>query len=343
MGRGADDESSHTLLVAWLQGVLVFAMGYGIAPEELTRRANIPLAELVDRDRRVPRSWGTEITRALKELLPDLALGIETGLFWSLDRIGYLGELVRHSSSIREALEKSLRVLPLIDTSILDEMPYVRTAGSEVALVMSYGKQEFWEEWVESLAFSSVQQVRALTEEPIVPLRACFTYDRESLRSRYEEHFRCPVHFSSSENAVYFERELLDRSIKGAKPELSANLAQYADRALLELGEADLIGRVRRALSAELERGELSSERVARSLSMSTRTLQRKLEAAGTSFRALADAARHEAALKLLRKSELAVYEVALTLGYRDVSSFVHAFRRWTGQTPSAYRKQPEN
>jgi hypothetical protein len=65
----------------------VFAQCYA-APEGLPT----PFLDVLDGDRRVSRRWAIDIPTALKELLPDVALGTD-GLFWGIDRIGYLGEL----------------------------------------------------------------------------------------------------------------------------------------------------------------------------------------------------------------------------------------------------------
>jgi AraC-like DNA-binding protein len=50
------------------------------------------------------------------------------------------------------------------------------------------------------------------------------------------------------------------------------------------------------------------------------------------------DEERHARALVLLRSSGLSVKDVAQRLGYSDVANFMRAFKRWTGQTPGAFR-----
>ena len=71
---------------------------------------------------------------------------------------------------------------------------------------------------------------------------------------------------------------------------------------------------------------------------MGPRTLQRRLRDEGTSFAKVRDSMRREMAVKLLRKQDLAVYEVAFLLGYSEPSTFYRAFRRWTGIAPLQYR-----
>lgn len=80
------------------------------------------------------------------------------------------------------------------------------------------------------------------------------------------------------------------------------------------------------------------AERVAAAMRMSRRTLSRKLELEGTSFIAVADTVRRETALAYVLDRRLALTEVAFLLGFSHVESFHRAFKRWTGETPIAYR-----
>lgn len=80
-------------------------------------------------------------------------------------------------------------------------------------------------------------------------------------------------------------------------------------------------------------------ETVARELAVSPRTLRRKLAEEGTHFQALVDMFRQNQARQLLLTSNESVEQLAVRLGYGDASSFVHAFKRWTGKTPGQFRR----
>jgi AraC-like DNA-binding protein len=69
------------------------------------------------------------------------------------------------------------------------------------------------------------------------------------------------------------------------------------------------------------------------------RTLNRRLRAQGTTFKALVDETRYEVARQLLRDTRIPVAQVAAALDYSDPASFDRAFRRWSGTTPSAWRE----
>ena len=60
--------------------------------------------------------------------------------------------------------------------------------------------------------------------------------------------------------------------------------------------------------------------------------------AAGTTFEEVLSSLRHELSARYLRDTELSISEIALALGFSGASSFVRAFRRWTGSSPSEVR-----
>ena len=83
-------------------------------------------------------------------------------------------------------------------------------------------------------------------------------------------------------------------------------------------------------------RAELST--VARQLGMSSRTLSRKLREEGVTYAEILDRLRSALAKRYLSDRELPVTQIAWLLGYQEVSSFTHAFKRWTGTTPREFR-----
>ncbi|WP_338089162.1 helix-turn-helix transcriptional regulator [Nannocystis pusilla] len=85
--------------------------------------------------------------------------------------------------------------------------------------------------------------------------------------------------------------------------------------------------------------GDALAESVARALGTSERTMQRRLRQAGTSFRDVVDDVRREAALAQLGRRDATVTDIAFMLGFSDLSAFSRAFRRWTGASPSEYRR----
>jgi AraC-like DNA-binding protein len=99
-----------------------------------------------------------------------------------------------------------------------------------------------------------------------------------------------------------------------------------------------ITGDLRRVLRTELLRGTCSANTVARFFSMHRRTLHRHLRMEGFAFRQVADEIRFEIACELLENTYMALSQVAAALQYSELSAFTRAFRRWSGQSPSAWR-----
>jgi AraC-like DNA-binding protein len=99
-----------------------------------------------------------------------------------------------------------------------------------------------------------------------------------------------------------------------------------------------IVRELRHALRARVIGGRCSADEVAGALSVHRRTLNRCLQREGTTFRAVLDGVRFEAARDLLRDASREIEDVARALGYAEPSAFTRAFRRWAGVPPSRWR-----
>lgn len=115
--------------------------------------------------------------------------------------------------------------------------------------------------------------------------------------------------------------------------------AKGADLAQDPLNDRDWSAYVQRLAYRLLLQGECSQLRVAAALGISSRTLVRKLGISGVSFQQLLEGVRFSASRTLLRETNLAFAEIATALGYNEASSFTRAFQRWSGMSPSSWRK----
>ncbi|MCY1368579.1 HTH-type transcriptional activator RhaR [compost metagenome] len=100
----------------------------------------------------------------------------------------------------------------------------------------------------------------------------------------------------------------------------------------------DVLDQIRQHLAGNL-REACDLDSVARQLHRSERTLRRHLQRLNTSFQRLLDEVRYDKARQLLIQTDLPIYLIAEQLGYSETASFRHAFQRWSGQSPSLYRR----
>jgi AraC-like DNA-binding protein len=100
-----------------------------------------------------------------------------------------------------------------------------------------------------------------------------------------------------------------------------------------------LVETVERLIAERLTKGEAGLDAAATELGMSSRSLSRKLAELGTSFNAIVASLRKDLAHRYLQENNLSLTEIAFLLGYTEISTFSHAFRRWTGKSPVAFRR----
>jgi AraC-like DNA-binding protein len=87
--------------------------------------------------------------------------------------------------------------------------------------------------------------------------------------------------------------------------------------------------------------GEPRLDDMARDLMIGPRSLERRLSAEGTTFSGVLDGLRRGLAVQYVDNSELDLLQISWLLGYESVASFGHAFRRWTGVSPTRARLHP--
>ncbi len=146
------------------------------------------------------------------------------------------------------------------------------------------------------------------------------------------------IEFGRTSNGLSFNLATLQTPLPAADPALNAVLREHANRLLGEVDPEGIHERTRRAILARLPQGEVSLAAVAKTLHLTERTLQRRLTEDGVPFASMVTELRGELARRYLLEEGLPVTEVAERLGYRDAPAFVRAFKRWTGQTPAAWR-----
>jgi AraC-like DNA-binding protein len=120
---------------------------------------------------------------------------------------------------------------------------------------------------------------------------------------------------------------------------------EHAEKYLRSLGnrqesEDALVDQLRRMLADLMACGEANADAVSRHLRVSRRTLQRRLKAEKTSFQKVLNEVRADLAVRYLSDKRLKSLEVAMLLGYSNLSSFTTAFKSWYDMPPAVYRQK---
>jgi AraC-like DNA-binding protein len=171
-----------------------------------------------------------------------------------------------------------------------------------------------------------------------VPAHACFACEEPVHAALLAELLECPLSFGQPENTLSYPAAWLSRAPQLANPITAAHVSSQCVRLLEEFKwDAGLTRRVYQELTRTP--GQFPDiEVVAETLGMTSRTLRRKLVSEGTSFTDLLANIRKALAIDYLSTTRLTIDDIAAAIGFSDAVSFRHAFKRWTGKSPGAYR-----
>ena len=193
------------------------------------------------------------------------------------------------------------------------------------------------------IEFSFVTFIRAcreITKRRLTANHVRFVH-RRNLTSEMSSFFGGDVEFGADVDQVTFSRSILDTAVVSADPYLNKLLIkQYEDvLAHRKLNRNAFALTVENAIVPLLPHGKANETDVARKLGMGQRTLVRRLASEGLTFVGMLKELRLDLAKRDLADQDLSISKIAWLLGYQDVSSFTHAFKRWTGNTPRAIRQ----
>ena len=178
---------------------------------------------------------------------------------------------------------------------------------------------------------------KEMTGEPIVPTACEFAFSRPSYADRYTEVYGKNVSFDCERNCIHVPRAFFETPIHSANAYLKRMLEERALQTFQQLDIAgELSGKVRQRIQLDLHQG-MRIDNVCEALHVSRPTLYRRLKREGTSFTQLVEAVRKDMAYKQIQQG-LPVAVVSDGLGFKDVSTFHRAFRRWFKQSPGECR-----
>ncbi len=320
------------------RGMLVGFQRLGLAPARLCAPAGVSLSELMDPAARVPSTAFWALWREAERLSGDPSLGLHLAQTVPVAAAaGMIGQLVAVSETGLEAIRHLARYQKLIadrmDVAIHEDESTLsielRLADVDDAL----GRQVY-----ESCLVGILRILREAIIADLSPLRVSFRHAPPPDVAPYERFFRCPVEFRASSHRLRLPLASLRQPMIAAQPRAQSRLQDLLESELRTLAPEFTVA-VAEQIRAALEEHERPTQAsVARRLGIGRRTLQRRLRAEGSSFRRIVDREHRNLALGLLGRPGCRVIDVAQAAGFDDATSFAKAFRRWTGESPTAYR-----
>jgi AraC-like DNA-binding protein len=264
--------------------------------------------------------------------------GLLVGERASPSSLGIAGFMLRSAPDVGAALRALVRHLDLHDQG---GVPTLVTGGS--VTLLGYAIYQPGVEAAEQIYDLSMAVacniMRVLCGASWSPTEVLLSRRPPRDSAPYRRFFRAPLRFGQDQSAMVFPTPWLDHRLPTADPHLHRHLEREArERHAQE--DANLVGALRRLLRQCLATQECSITDVAKQLDMHERTLNRRLQAEGTTFRRELEEIRYGMARRFLTESAAPLAEIATALGYADASAFSRAFKRWSKITPAQWRSR---
>ncbi|MEQ1439163.1 AraC family transcriptional regulator [Fontimonas sp. SYSU GA230001] len=316
-----------------------FATARGVEPADSLRDSGITPAMLEQPRTEIGAEQELAVVRNIVRRIGHLpGLGLDAGLRYHLSTYGIWGFAVLTSPTYRSAAEIALRYLDLTYAFVHFRL---ETRGGDLALILDDGSiPEDVRQFLFERDFAAWSN--AVHELGGVPVAAVqFRFARPAYAARFAE--LCggvAPRFDAAENVILHHASDVDAPMLQADPNVwRLCLAQCRQLLDARRTRSGVSGKVRDILlrgSSEMP----DIRTVAAALHVAPRSLRRHLEQEGTSFRELLDEVRLTLAEEMLGTGRIKLDEIALRLGYAEAASFTHAFKRWKGVSPAAYRRQ---
>jgi len=328
-----------TMSVLPIRALLDAAATLGIETGRALAEANVERSRIDDDLGRITYPEVYAVVRALEVQGGDTSVALATAE--RAMHLGLIETLVTTCPTLRDASRLTTEMMRLIaDGTTLSLREAPRESVYELTPHLGHPMPGMMAEL--SLALI-VRICRKLLNRELRVSEVRFVHARTKDASRLEAFFGCPVRFEAPAIELAFPTIYLDLPVVAPPPARDEERVQEAEKArriVAGLPDASILSAVRAQIASHVERGvDVQIGQVARALGLLPRTLQRRLAAAGTTFQTELDALRRELGMEraLVAKS---VSELAASLGFRDVSAFCRAFRRWTGESPQRYRER---
>lgn len=292
-------------------------------------------AQLEEPGARIPVEVMNAVVVRGRALSAEPGIGVYMGLHRRLSNYGFLGLAAMHARTLRDALELMVEFAPTVSTAMGVQLE-VRDQEVSVRLIENVELGDVRDIVLLSMLIAISQMGPTLTGREmrgriLVALPKPAYFDRfANILRRFE--------FGAPDTRLVFDASFLDYPLVGADRSALRLARQQCERQLAELHKGRNFVHVVRRLIAR-SGGFRTLEEVADRVQMSPRTLRRRLANQGVNFADLIDEERRKEAMLLLQTSDKSLRWIGEQLGYATLPNFVRAFKRWTNQTPAAYRR----
>ncbi|MEM8641414.1 MAG: AraC family transcriptional regulator ligand-binding domain-containing protein [Cyanobacteria bacterium P01_G01_bin.54] len=333
-------DNPPTTLGSFVGSTVNYAIARGITMDKITAITGLRLEDLINPDARLSQYFVPKIWQLLSRLYPNEILSLHMASATPFSAFGTLAYGVQYAQNLREALGYVVNYRFVMSQRLQLELVEQR----ETTLLQMYHPMDELDEgrageFGLALGTRFLREVLGITDA-LVQIRCA--HSPFGAQADYETFFGVPVLFAQPKNTFVFKSERLDQPLAKCDPQLfqfiSNHLKLASDRLQSQAAD-DPLADIRQAICDNAQRGDYRAESLAKKMNLSLRVLQRRAQDYGTTIQSLLELTREENAKALLGDRQLSIDEIAYLVGYAENRSFRRAFKRWTGQSPSQYRK----
>lgn len=329
------------VLGSWTQILLDAVREKGFEVVELLDAVGLDGNEFLAPNERHAVDVVSDLWRCAVRTSGNPSIGIDAVRYVNSTTFQALGYSVLASATLRKAFERYARFGRIIISNAHLEL---KKEGEQTHLLyeMGRGYSRLPDEAIDAVIAQAVQTARYLTRSSVNPVSVALRRPKPDHTKPFEDFFRAPILFSAETDALVFDSELLDRQLRSGNEVLADQTDDIAQKTVdgidRESASTPTIDRVRKWLIDALPEGEPTQLAASRTMGMSLRSLQRHISDEGGTFRDLVKQVRIELSHEYLLDDCLSILEISALVGFNGSSSFSHAFRNWTGMTPTAFR-----
>ena len=329
--------TGHSLLGTFVVPVAQALRQQGVDPVELVDQVGLDLAKAANPDWRVSQASFNELLRCSIEATGDEAFGLVAAEQLQPQVLHSLGLAWLASDTVYDGLRRLQRFGRLVATGL---EPRLEEEGDSVRLILGYDPGSAGVVPASrDYAVGIVNRMCRLTlGEFLAPVSVALQRPLPSQPERWEYLLSSKVIFDAPCNCITWYRADIMEPLVTGDPALARindeHTAAFLDSFVARTTTREVVDKI----VERLPDGPPGQQQIADALHMSNRTLQRKLQAEGTSFTELLQDTRMQLAGKYLRSPGRSVVETAYLLGFSEPSTFSRAFKRWAGKSPAEYR-----